>query len=147
MQAGSKEVANGYDLANSAGQALDDILSKAREVGKQVEQINGASTQLSTLSTEMVKLTDSISSIVEENTAATEQMAASSRQVSKSVEGVAGVAEQNSAATQQVSASAQEISAQVEEVVASTHSLNQMAEGFEKLVAKYKLNEKSLSRN
>jgi methyl-accepting chemotaxis protein len=141
MEKGTKEVEGGYELANKAGQALDEILEHAKEVGMQVEQISSAAEELTAMSTEMVKLTDNISAIVEENTAATEEMAATAKQVSKSVEGVAGVAEENSAATEQVSAAAEEISAQVEEVVASGGTLSQMGLEFEKLVAKYKLSE------
>jgi methyl-accepting chemotaxis protein len=140
MQKGSKEVASGYDLANKAGLALDEILGKAKDVGAQVEQISSAAQQLTAMSTEMVKLGDSISAIVEENTAATEEMAASAKEVTKAVEGVAGVSEENSAATEQVSAAAEQISAQVQQVVASGSSLTTMANDFEQLIAKYKLN-------
>jgi methyl-accepting chemotaxis protein len=140
MQKGSQEVASGYELANRAGQALDEILGKAKDVGAQVEQISSAAQQLTAMSTEMVKLGDSISAIVEENTAATEEMAASAKEVSKAIEGVAGVSEENSAATEQVSAAAEEISAQVQQVVASGTVMNQMSVDFEKVVAVYKLN-------
>ena len=139
MEKGTKEVDSGYELANKAGLALDDILERTKDVGMQVEQISSAAEELTAMSTEMVKLSDNISAIVEENTAATEEMAATAKQVSKSVEGVAGVAEENSAATEQVSAAAEEISAQVEEVVASGTTLQGMAGEFDKLVAKYKL--------
>jgi methyl-accepting chemotaxis protein len=141
MQKGTQEVAGGYELASKAGQSLDDILSRSRDTGAQVEQISSAAQQLTAMSTEMVKLSDNISAIVEENTAATEQMAATAKQVSRSVESVAGVAEENSAATQQVSAAAEEISAQVQQVVASGASLANMADDFEQLIAGYKLND------
>ncbi len=140
MQKGTQEVAGGYELASKAGESLDDILSRSKDMGVQVEQISSAAQQLTAMSTEMVKLTDNISAIVEENTAATEQMAATAKQVSRSVESVAGVAEENSAATQQVSAAAEEISAQVQQVVASGASLANMADDFEQLIARYRLN-------
>ena len=139
MEKGTKEVDSGYELANKAGQALDDILGRTKDVGMQVEQISSAAEELTAMSTEMVKLSDNISAIVEENTAATEEMAATAKQVSKSVEGVAGVAEENSAATEQISAAAEEISAQVEEIVASGSTLQGMAGDFDKLVARWKL--------
>ncbi len=140
MEKGTKEVDGGYDLANKAGQSLDDILARSKDVGLQVEQISSAAQQLTAMSTEMVKLSDSISAIVEENTAATEEMAATAKGVSKSIESVAGVAEENSAATEQVSAAAEEISAQMQQVVASGSVLSVMATDFEKMVAVYKLN-------
>jgi len=136
---GSREVEHGYDLASKAGQALQDILARSKEMGGQVEQISSAAQQLTAMSNEMVKLGDNISAIVEENTAATEEMAATAKTVSKSMEEIAGVAEENSAATQQVSAAAEEISAQVEEVVAAGGTLIEMSDTFKGLVAKYKL--------
>ena len=138
MEKGTQEVAGGYELASKAGQSLDDILSRSRDMGVQVEQISSAAQQLTAMSAEMVKLSDNISAIVEQNTAATEQMSATAKQVSRSVESVAGVAEQNSAATEQVSAAAEEISAQVQQVVASGSTLAKMSVDFEGLTAKYK---------
>lgn len=149
MDDGNKEIETGYKLAADAGASLSDILSQAEAVGKQVEQITGASKGLTKLSEDLMKVAEEISSVVEENTAATEQMAASSDQVSKSVESVAGVAEENGAATEQVSASAQEMSAQVEQVVASAQSLTRMAEDLTKDVSVFKLDGKDMaySRN
>jgi len=140
MEKGTMEVEGGYELASKAGQSLEDILARAKDVGLQVEQISAAAEQLTATSTEMVKLSDNVSAIVEQNTAATEKMAASAKEVTKSVESVAGVAEENSAATEQVSAAAEEISAQVQQVVASGSGLTTMANDFEQLIAKYKLN-------
>ncbi len=134
------EVDSGYELANQAGESLDDILPRSKEMGVQVEQISNAAQQLMGMSNEMVQLSDSISAIVEENTASTEQMAATAKQVSMSVENVAGVAEQNSAATEQVSAAAEEISAQMQQVVGSSSILNAMSDDFRRLVDGYKLN-------
>ncbi|MHB8085639.1 MAG: methyl-accepting chemotaxis protein [Dehalococcoidia bacterium] len=140
MQKGIKEVDSGFAVATKAGESLEEILQRAKEVGLQVEQISSASQQLIAMSTEMVKLSDNISAIVEQNTAATEEMAATAKDVSKSVESVAGVAEENSAATEQVSAAAEEISAQVQQVVASGSGLTKMGDDFEQLIGKYKLN-------
>jgi len=140
MEKGTQEVSGGYEQASKAGQSLDEILEHSKDMGIQVEQISSAAQQLKAMSTEMVKLSDSISAIVEENTAATEEMAATAKEVSRSVEGVAGVAEENSAATEQVSAAAEEISAQVQQVVASGGSLAKMGTEFDNLVKKYKLN-------
>jgi methyl-accepting chemotaxis protein len=140
MNKGTGEVDGGYRLAGMAGDALEDILKRSREVGEKVEQISGAAQQLRSMSTEMVKLGDNISAIVEENTAATQQMAATAKQVSKSVEEVAGVAEENSAATENVSDAAEEITGQVQQVVVAGGTLAQMADTFKRLVAKYKVN-------
>jgi len=142
MTKGTEEVANGYELATRAGQSLDEILTKSREMGNGVDQISKATQQLKTMSTEMVKLSDNISAIVEENTAATEEMSATAKTVSKSVEEVAGVAEENSAATEEVSAAAGQISAQMQQVVTSGGRLSKVADEFKDIVAKYKMNGK-----
>lgn len=138
MQQGSKEVEVGYKLANDAGGALDDILVRAQEVGKQAQQISVAARELNVLSGEMVKAIDKINRIVEQNAVATEQMAESSTVVSKSVESSAGVAEENSAAAQEVSASVEEMSAQVEEALAAAQSLAEMSGEMERSVAVFK---------
>ncbi|RPJ62995.1 MAG: HAMP domain-containing protein [Dehalococcoidia bacterium] len=141
MEKGVREVDNGYKLANNAGESLDDILRQARSMSSQVEQITCAAEQLTSLSTDMVNLSDNISAIVEENTASTEQMAATAREVTTSVESIAGVAEENSAASEQVSAAAEEISAQVQQVVASGLTMSGMALDFKQLIAKYRVND------
>jgi methyl-accepting chemotaxis protein len=139
MEKGTKEVDDGYERATKAGESLNEILKRAKDVGDQVNQITAGVTQLTALSTEMVKISDNVSSIVEENTAATEEMAASAKQISRAVEEVAGVAEENSAATEQVSAAAEQISAQVQQVVDSGETLKDMATDFEQMLEKYKL--------
>jgi len=140
MSRGTKQVDGGYELAHQAGKALEDILQRSHKMGEQVQQISEAAQELNLMSTEMVKLGDSISAIAEENSSATQEMAATAKQVSKAVQDVASVAEENSAATEEVSAAAEEISAQVQEVVNAGGSLSRMAETFKGLVAKYKVN-------
>jgi methyl-accepting chemotaxis protein len=147
MEKGTQEVAGGYEQASKAGQSLDEMLEHSKDMGIQVEQISSAAKQLTAMSTEMVKLSDSISSIAMESTAATEEMAITAKEVSRSVEGVAGVAEENSAATEQVSAAAEEISAQMQQVVDSSSVLSTMSDDFKQLVANHKLNGNRHSQN
>ncbi|MDD5495206.1 MAG: methyl-accepting chemotaxis protein, partial [Dehalococcoidia bacterium] len=47
MEKGTEQIASGYELANRAGGALEEILKRSREMGEQVEQISGATQQLS----------------------------------------------------------------------------------------------------
>ncbi|RPJ55831.1 MAG: hypothetical protein EHM12_11485, partial [Dehalococcoidia bacterium] len=146
MKKGTMEVDSGYEQASKAGKSLDDILERSKSMGVQVEQISSAAQQLTAMSREMVKLTDSISAIIEQSTTSTQQMAATARQVSGSVESVAGVAEENSAASEEVSAAAEEISAQVQTVVASGSVLSAMSDDFKQLIAHHKLNANSRSQ-
>ena len=138
MQQGSKEVEVGYKLATDAGGALDDILARSQNMGKQVTEISVASQALKDFSLEMVETIERINRIVEQNAAATEEMTASSSVVSKAVEATAGVAEENSAASEEVSASVEEMSAQVEESLAAAQSLTDMSEELERTVAVFK---------
>ncbi|MGD0355390.1 MAG: methyl-accepting chemotaxis protein [Dehalococcoidia bacterium] len=141
MTKGTEEVASGYELATRAGCSLDEILTKSKEMGKEIEQISAATKKLSNMSTEMVKLSDNISAIAEENTAITESMDETVKQVSKSVQEVAGVSEENSASTEEVSAAAEQISAQSHEVVESSSALSTMSGEFKELLSSYKLPE------
>ena len=139
MGQSTKQVGVGYNLATDAGKALDDILERSNEVGKQVDQISGAAQELNALSNEMVNVIEQINKIVEENAAATKQMTDSSVHVLRSIENVGSVAEENSASAQEVSASTEEMSAQVEEVLASAQSLTEMSEAMERAVAVFKI--------
>ncbi len=138
MGRGGKEVESGYSLASDAGKALDDILERARIVGKQVEQIWTAAEELNDLSGNMVNVIDQINRIVGENVAATGEMAEGSSHVSAAIENLGGVAEENSASAEEVSASVEEMSAGVEEVLASAQSLAEMSEGLKKSVSVFK---------
>jgi methyl-accepting chemotaxis protein len=139
MEKGTGQIAGGYELATRAGVALEEILARSKDMGEKVARISAATQELAQASSEMVKLSDSISAVVEENTAATEEMAATARQVSKSIESVAGIAEQNSASTEQVSASAEEITAQIQQVAQMSKALLQAAEDFSRQVSHQKL--------
>jgi methyl-accepting chemotaxis protein len=139
MEKGTDQVAGGYELATRAGGALEEILSRSKEMGEKVIMISAATQELTHTSTEMVKLSDSVSAVVEQNTAATEEMSATAKQVARSIESVAGIAEQNSASTQQVSASAEEITAQMHQVADSSKTILQWADGLKATIASKKV--------
>jgi methyl-accepting chemotaxis protein len=138
MQQGSQDIDAGYKLANEAGEALDDILTRSGSVGRQVDQISSAAKQLQELSNGMVEAIERINHIVEQNAAATQQMTASSSVVSRTVDSTAAVAQENSASAEQVSASAEEMSTQVQESLAAAQSLAETAEDMERTVAVFK---------
>ena len=139
MSQGTREVESGYRLATDAGEALDDILARAKDVGKQVDEISSAAQELNSLSVNMVKVIERINTIIEENVSATAQMTNNSVEVSRSIQDLSGVAEENSAATQEVSASAEEMSAQVQEVLASAQSLTDMSQELEESVTVFRI--------
>jgi methyl-accepting chemotaxis protein len=139
MEKGTDQVTGGYELATRAGGALEEILSRSKEMGEKVIMISAATQELTYTSTEMVKLSDNISAVVEENTVATEEMSATAKQVARSIESVAGIAEQNSASTEEVSASAEEISAQMREVAGSCQTMLKVAGDFTKQISQQKI--------
>jgi methyl-accepting chemotaxis protein len=139
MHQGGKEVDSGYRLASDAGQALDAILTKSKDVNKQVDRILAAADQLNTLSARTVEAIDRISRIIEQNAAATEQMVRGSKEVSASVETSASVAEHNISAAEDVSISVEKMSAQVEEALSAAHSLAEMSDEMERAVSVFKI--------
>jgi methyl-accepting chemotaxis protein len=139
MHEGGNEVERGVERANSAGQALDEILKAFQGVQGQAEGAVKAAQQMSGSASDLVAAMDSVSAVVEENTAATEEMSAGATEVTKSIENIASVSEENSAAVEEVSASAEEMSAQVEEVTASAQSLAEMAKALQQVVNQFKL--------
>lgn len=143
MQQGAAEVENGSTQANAAGSALINILSAAKGVNGQVDQILTAAEQMSVSVNKLGDSMDAVSAVVEENTAATIDMAAGSGEVTLVMATIASVSEENSAAAQEVSASAEEMNAQVENVRASAQSLTEMAQKLQQVVAQFKLTKDS----
>jgi methyl-accepting chemotaxis protein len=141
MKEGGAEVERGVERANSAGQALDEILKAFQGVQAQAEGAFKAAQLMSSSASDLVAAMDSVSAVVEENTAATEEMSAGASEVSKAIENIASVSEENSAAVEEVSASAEEMSAQVEEVTASAQSLADMAQALQQVVNQFKLSQ------
>ena len=139
MKESANEVEAGVVRANSAGVALDNILTAAESVYKQAEDAGDAAAKVSAAAEELVGAVDAVSVVIEENTAATEEMAANSSELTQAIENIASVSEQNSAAVEEVSASTEEVSAQVEEVSASAAAMMELAQGLQQVVAQFKL--------
>jgi methyl-accepting chemotaxis protein len=137
MSGGSIAVAEGFDLALQAKEALERIQEATAQVNTRIEQISSEAQQVNAATGKLVGIIENVGSITDQNAADTEKMTASATQVSKAVETVAGIAEENSAATQQVSASAQEMSSQVKEIAASSETLKEMAAAIEQSIAAF----------
>ena len=84
---GTKEIVDGVNLAEQAGEALANIQTSVSAVTEQVEQISAAAEVVSASSDEMTRIIEGVSSITEENSAAAEQMEANSEEVSKAIDG------------------------------------------------------------
>ncbi len=143
MEQGSQEVETGAQLAQEAGEAIQNILSAVQITNRQVTHIASAVQQMESASQQVVSVMDSVSAVVEESTAATQEMAASSQQVTGAIEKVAAVSEETSAAAEEVSASTEEMSAQVEETVAQAQNLSQLAAQLQAATSRFHLEDES----
>jgi len=147
MEDGSKEVEQGVNHANAAGEALAEILNAADALNKQAGLASEASERMKFASVELVTAVDSVSAVVEENTASTEQMSANSGEVTQAIESIASVSEENSAAIEEVSAGTEEMTAQVEEVTAAAGTLNEMASALKMVVSQFKVKNATISNS
>ncbi len=111
MQAGSKEVAIGMDIANAAGIAFNGIMSAVEAMVRQIQEVSRAA----------------------------QELAAGSEKTVRSVESIASITEETAAGAQEVSASSEEQNAAVQEVAASAESLAEMAQNLQKAVSIFKL--------
>jgi len=147
MQASASEVESGVSRANSAGVALDSILTAAESVYKQAEDAGNSAAKVSAAAIELVEAVDAVSAVVEENTAATEQMSANSSELTQSIRNIASVSEENSASVEEVSASTKEVLVQVEEVSISALSLKELALRLQMVAAQFRLNAETQELN
>lgn len=111
MQAGSKEVAIGMDIANAAGIAFNGIMSAVEAMVRQIQEVSRAA----------------------------QELAAGSEKTVRSVESIASITEETAAGAQEVSASSEEQNAAVQEIAASAESLAEMAQNLQKAVSIFKL--------
>ncbi|HEY3418578.1 MAG TPA: methyl-accepting chemotaxis protein, partial [Armatimonadota bacterium] len=139
MAVASKEVEDGTQLANKAGDSLNDILQAADKVVAQVDGMVEICAQVKQSAEDVLQAAENVSSATEEANAATEEMAATSDEVTKAVEQVAAVIEQSAAIAQQLSAASEEQNASVEEMTASAQELAQLAEQTRELLEQFRI--------
>jgi methyl-accepting chemotaxis protein len=140
---GTEEVERGSELANEAGESLNEIQSAVQSVTDQVEQISAAAEDVTASSDEMVKSMESVSAVTEETTAATEQMAASNDQVQEAMGSISTITAETGASVEESSAATEELSSQVEDVVASAAALGDMATVLTSAVSRFNLDDDS----
>jgi methyl-accepting chemotaxis protein len=141
MEASLEQVETGSVRAGEAGDALQQILSAAQAVNRQVVEIASAAQNMTSASEELASSMESVSAIVEENTASAEESAASTGEITSAMENIASVSEENSASAEEVSAMTEEMSAQSEEVTAAAQSLADMARQLQEIVSQFTLPE------
>jgi methyl-accepting chemotaxis protein len=140
MKVSANEVEAGVIHANSAGEALENILMTVDSVFHQADEAGVAAAKVSAAALELVEAVDAVSAVIEQNTTTTEVMTANSSGLKQAIENIASISEENSAAVEEVSASTEEVSAQAEEVAASATSLLEMAQQLRQAVEQFKIN-------
>ncbi len=143
MNESAREVEFGVVRANSAGQALTEILRAAEAVYTQSGQAAAITQRMTGAAGELASSMTAVDEVVRQNAAATAEMASSANEVARSIVRIAAISEDNTSAIEQVSASAEEMSAQVEEVTASAHELSTMAQTLQEIVAAFILEDEA----
>lgn len=139
MQVGTKEVEEGVNLAQEAGQSLNEIVDGVNTAGEHVHKIMGIINEILSNSKAVTEAVNNVAAITEENTAATEEMSASTEQVNSSMLKMSSVSEESAASAEEVSASTEELTASIEEMSASSEQLAKMAQELQNLVSQFKV--------
>ncbi len=143
MNEGAREVDNGTQQANLAGEALQQIVAAIQAVNEQALQSVQTARDMSHATNELVGAMDRVSAVVEENTAAMEQMSATASEVTRSVESIASVSEENSAAMEEMGAGAEEMSGQASEVKNQVDRLSEVAAMLTLSIQAFKVEEEA----
>ncbi|PKM41648.1 MAG: hypothetical protein CVV03_12015 [Firmicutes bacterium HGW-Firmicutes-8] len=139
MQVGTKEVESGVELAQEAGQSLQEIVQGVKTAGEQVHKIMSLINEILNSSKVVSAAVNNVAAITEENNAATEEMSASVEQVNASMQNMASISEESAASAEEVSASTEELTASVEEISSSSEQLAKMAQELQSIVAQFRV--------
>lgn len=139
MTMGTAQVEQGVQLAEEAGNSLQEIVRGVQAAGDNVEKVMVSIKNILANSEEVVEAMSNVSAITEESTASTQEMAASAVLVNSSIKNIASISQENASSAEEVSASTEELTASLEEVSASSEQLFEMARGLQKLVAQFKV--------
>ncbi len=86
MENGTREVVEGIELANQAGEALDKIEQSAQKVGEFVEMISVSSEEQYSAISQIAKNIDSITAVVKESSTGIQEIARSAAELSRLTE-------------------------------------------------------------
>ncbi len=88
MESGIREVDRGRDLADRAGNSLNEIVTMAQRVTDMINQIATAAQEQSTASEEISKSVEHISTVTRETASGAEQSAAAAEELNRQAEGM-----------------------------------------------------------
>lgn len=95
MNKATTEVAEGVDVVNSAGEALEGIIARVKQTNDKLQQVSNEITNVAENSEEVVKMIENISAITEETAASAEE--------------ISSIAEEQTSSMQEISASSQSL--------------------------------------
>lgn len=139
MQVGTREVEEGVNLAQVAGNSLQEIVAGVKLANSNVSKITGIISEILSSSQEVSTAVNNVAAITEENSAATEEMSASAEQVNAAMQNIAAISEESASSAEEVSASTEELTASIEEIAASSEQLSGMAQDLQNLVAQFRV--------
>ncbi len=137
MERGTTETQTGADLAEQAGESLNEIRTMVSATAEKVESIGNDADSMLNIVSEITQGVEGIAASAEQNAAAATQMSDTSSKVNNVVEMFAASAEENSAAAEQVSASVDTARDQSEAISSASKrvdsSLEELTTGLSKL--------------
>ncbi len=139
MDAATREVATGTELASAVGLGLQDILQAMRDTNLQVQNISAAAEEMTSGVNEVVRSVDQVARVTEQHAAATEEMAASTVQVADSVRELAAVSHRTAAAAEQVDSSTRGVTSSNDLTRAAAEALTATARELRSLVGRFRL--------
>lgn len=137
QRAGTREVAEGLELASRAGEAIDEIVGSVGDAAEAVQQISAATEQLLAQCEETRALASEMEAVSEQNQEMLAMVADVASRVRSSTEGACGLAESAAAAAEESSAATEELAAGVEEMTAVTQEVSSAAERVKEMLARF----------
>lgn len=125
MDSAIHEVDDGVSIVNTVGNALEEILSHAKDTTEDIQEIKFEVNHLAESSDHVVRMMENISSITEESSASTEE--------------ISSITEQTAASAEEVSSITEEQSASLEEINCSLQTISKTTEALQKLIAIFKI--------
>jgi methyl-accepting chemotaxis protein len=140
MRKSQHEVDLGMERADSAGNALKQILEGVKDVSVQVGLALKAVEQMQNIARAVAGEVKTFSRIVDENNAAVNEMKTGYNHLEKTIARIASLSAENSVAAQEVSVSSEQMREQMEEVDMASITLEEMAGQLRSVVMNFRLN-------
>ncbi|MBN1649295.1 MAG: substrate-binding domain-containing protein [Spirochaetales bacterium] len=139
VEATNEAVSFVQNLQDAAEISVESISRSSKEVGHQVEEIFGATSNMEALSKQLVTTMDMVKEVAERNTGEAMDLKKSSDSLSEIVSQTSVVSQENSTATEQLSATTAEITAQMNSIARQTEVLADIINVLEGSIGQFTL--------